>query len=191
MTCDNCDNCDGIGGKAVLSQLSQCVGGRMNRIPKKQAGPAMVTLPRASTEESDKAALARTALRPTVQAAIAAREVIGTTFGELDLNSLIDQLSQQVATTKRATWTAWKAMLTTQATTLDLLFNRLTRQAVMNVGSYAETVEIYLKVMALRAQSQARATARDVARDSLKYPKPVAFFQQLRQHCPRRAAGEQ
>ena len=101
--------------------------------------------------------------------------MIGTTFGELDLNSLIDQLSQQVATTKGGNLDRLEAMLTTQATTLDLLFNRLTRQAVMNVGSYAETVEIYLK-LALRAQSQARATAETL--HEMKYPKPVAFFQQ-------------
>jgi len=67
-----------------------------------------------------------------------------------------------------------EAMLVSQAQTLDLLFNKLTRQAVGNTGSYPETVALYLK-LALRAQSQCRAIAETL--HEMKYPKPVAFFQ--------------
>ena len=68
-----------------------------------------------------------------------------------------------------------EAMLVSQAQTLDLLFNKLTRQAVGNIGHYPETVALYMK-LALRAQSQCRAVAETL--HEMKHPRPVAFFQQ-------------
>jgi hypothetical protein len=68
-----------------------------------------------------------------------------------------------------------EAMLVSQAQTLDLLFNKLTRQAVQNIGHYPDTVSLYMK-LALRAQSQCRAVAETL--HEMKHPKPVAFFQQ-------------
>ena len=66
-------------------------------------------------------------------------------------------------------------MLVSQAHTLDLLFNKLTRQAAANIGHYPDTVAIYLK-LALRAQSQCRAVVETL--HEMKHPRPVAFFRQ-------------
>jgi hypothetical protein len=66
-------------------------------------------------------------------------------------------------------------MLATQAHTLDVLFNRMLRQAWNNVGHYPDTVDKYMR-LALRAQAQCRATAETL--NEMKNPKPVAFVHQ-------------
>ena len=67
-------------------------------------------------------------------------------------------------------------MLVTQSQTLDLLFNRLTRQATSNMSAgYLQATETYMK-LAFRAQSLCRANAE--ALHEMKNPRPVAFVQQ-------------
>ena len=127
------------------------------------------------TGETQEAALAKLVTRPTVQAAITANMLLGPQFKEQDLNELILALSNQVTTAHDGDLSRAEAMLVSQAQTLDLLFNKLTRQAVGNIGSYPDTVALYLK-LALRAQSQCRAVAETL--NEMKHPKPVAFFQQ-------------
>ena len=124
---------------------------------------------------SEAAALARTALRPTVQAGITATKLLAPSFPEPDLGELIKCLLENVAATAKGDLSRAEAMLVSQAQTLDLLFHKLTRQAVHNIGSYPETVALYMK-LALRAQSQCRAVAETL--HEMKYPRPVAFFQQ-------------
>lgn len=120
-------------------------------------------------------AIATTATKPTVQAAITATTLLSPHFNDTSLNELTNLLSEHVKQTQDGDLSLPEAMLVSQAQTLDLLFNRLTRQAVGNIGSYPETVGLYMK-LALRAQSQCRAVAE--ALHEMKYPKPVAFFQQ-------------
>jgi hypothetical protein len=127
------------------------------------------------TGESEAAALAKTALRPTVQAGITATKLLAPSFPEPDLGELIKCLLENVAAVAKGDLSRPEAMLVSQAQTLDLLFHKLTRQAVHNIGSYPETVALYMK-LALRAQSQCRAVVETL--HEMKYPKPVAFFQQ-------------
>ena len=66
-------------------------------------------------------------------------------------------------------------MLTTQAHTLDTVFNELARRACANLGEYVNAAERYMR-LAFKAQSQCRATIETLA--EIKHPKPVAFVQQ-------------
>ncbi len=120
-------------------------------------------------------ALATTALRPTVQAGITATKLLAPEFPEPDLQALVDTLMVHVKLVADGNLARPEAMLVSQAHTLDLLFNKLTRQAAANIGHYPDTVAIYLK-LALRAQSQCRAVAETL--HEMKNPRPVAFFQQ-------------
>ena len=110
-----------------------------------------------------------------MQAAITAQGIIGEFAGEtVNLGEFISTLHDQVNVTKDGDLSRTEAMLVTQSQTLDLLFNRLTRQAMMNVGQYSETAERYMK-LALRAQSQCRANAETL--HEMKHPRPVYFGQ--------------
>ena len=59
-------------------------------------------------------------------------------------------------------------MLTSQAIALDSIFNRLAVQAQASIGKHPKVVETYLR-LALKAQSQCRATAEALA--AIKSPK--------------------
>jgi len=116
-------------------------------------------------------ALARTALRPTVQAAVSVREY-GKNFGDLDLTSLVEALTEQTDMAIDGNMARAEAMLTTQAHTLDAIFNNLARRAALNMGEYLDATDMYLK-LALRAQSQCRSTWE--ALSAIKNP-PVAGY---------------
>ena len=67
-------------------------------------------------------------------------------------------------------------MLAIQAHTLDTMFNELARRSYANMGGgYLDAADRYMR-LALRAQSQCRATIETLA--EMKNPKPVAFVQQ-------------
>ncbi len=124
---------------------------------------------------SEAALVARNALRPTVQAGITATRLLAPSLPEPDLGELIKALLEQVTDASKGDLSRMEAMMVSQAQTLDLLFNTLTRRAVANIGEYKDAVETYLK-LALRAQSQCRAVAETL--HEMKHPRPVAFFQQ-------------
>src|SRR6188472_2187520 len=68
-------------------------------------------------------------------------------------------------------------MLVTQAHTLDLIFNNLTRRAVANMQEgYVPVAETYLR-LALKAQSQSRASIESLAQ--IKNP-PVIYARQAK-----------
>jgi hypothetical protein len=150
-----------------------------NRKPKTTNAPADSPSNRLEVQRepgaSDAAALAITALRPTVQAAITATNLLKPFFPEPDLGELVKELLGQVKASAQGDLSRAEAMLVSQAHTLDLLFNKLTRQAVANIGSYPDTVSLYMK-LALRAQSQCRAVAETL--HEMKHPRAVAFVQQ-------------
>ena len=103
--------------------------------------------------------LARSALRPTVQAAVTLKEY-DKNYGDLKLNHLISALVEQTEASCDGDMGRAEAMLTTQAHTLDAIFNNLARRAIN--AEYMENLEQYLK-LGLRAQSQCRATWEDLS----------------------------
>ena len=113
--------------------------------------------------------MARTALRPTVQAAMTISEYCKG-LGNLDLLSLTDALSEQTGLAINGNLQRGEAMLTTQAHSLDAIFNNLAQRAIN--AEYVNMLEQYLR-LALRAQSQCRATWESLA--MIKSP-PVAGY---------------
>lgn len=115
--------------------------------------------------------LARTALRPTVQAGATIRDY-GKAFGEVSLSGLVDELVRQCDLANGGDLTRAEAILIAQAHTLDAVFNSLARRA-QRVELMSQ-FESYLR-LGLKAQAQCRATLETLA--AIKNP-PVAFVRQ-------------
>jgi hypothetical protein len=135
--------------------------------------------------ESTAEALARTALRPTVQAALTLMDY-NKGFGELAINTLVTDLRQQCEMASKGDLNRAEALLTAQAHTLDAIFNHLARKALH--ADYLSQYETYLR-LGLKAQSQCRATLETLA--AIKNPRPVAFVQQANiAHGPQQVNNE-
>jgi len=103
---------------------------------------------------------ARAALRPAVNAAIAVTAVHKTTMPDLDINELVNELSDQTLKVNGGDLGRVEAVLTAQLHVLDGMFATLLRRALAQ-----DTLPQYESHMkfALRAQAQARATAEALA----------------------------
>jgi hypothetical protein len=145
----------------------------MSKAKSKLPDPSNVLPVTPSDGESQAATVARTMTRPSVQAAMTARAVIGKEVaGEnLNLGELIKTLLTQTQLARDGDLSRTEGMLVSQAHTLDLLFNKLTRNAMDNMeAGYLSATEIYMK-LAMRAQSQCRAVAETL--HEMKHPRPV------------------
>lgn len=140
-----------------------------NRPKSKKRRPANRVDVTQKREEDEATGIARLVLRPTVQAALTLKEY-GRSYGDLDLSGLIDTLTEQTRASSDGDLKRAEAMLTTQAHTLDAIFNNLARRAIN--AEYMDNLDRYLK-LALRAQSQCRATWEALA--TIKNP-PVAGY---------------
>ena len=141
------------------------------RKPAKKRDPNQIIA--AGKPNEDKAvAIARTVLRPTVQAAVTLREY-GKSYGDLELSGLIDALTAQTKAVTDGDLGRGEAMLAVQAHTLDAVFNNLARRAIN--AEYMDNLDRYLK-LALRAQSQCRATWETLA--TMKNPPMIGYVRQ-------------
>jgi len=122
--------------------------------------------------EDEGLVIARTVLRPTVQAAATLRE-FGKSFGDLELPGLIEALTTQTEAVNEGDLGRGEAMLAAQAHTLDAIFNNLARRAINS--EYLEKLSTYLK-LALRAQAQCRATWESLA--AIKNPPVMGYVRQ-------------
>ena len=123
--------------------------------------------------ETDERAMARTVLRPTVNNAATIKEIASRDFGAVGLTGLVDELSAQCSAVSRGEMGRPEALLTTQAQTLDALFNHLTRLAYRNWDNL--NVAERLLRLAFKAQTQSRATVETVG--NIKNP-PTFIAQQ-------------
>lgn len=111
--------------------------------------------------ESMEAAVARTLTRPDVQAASTIMALQGG--GMLEINSLVQELSDQVEAVNGGNLRRTEGMLISQAHTLDELFNSLARRSHRNMeAGHIQSAETYLR-LALKAQTQCRATLETLA----------------------------
>jgi hypothetical protein len=122
--------------------------------------------------EDEATVLGRTVLRPTVQAAVTLKEY-DKSYGDLDLNGLIVALTEQTEASNDGDLRRAEAMLTTQAHTLDAIFNNLATRAIK--AEYMKNLDTYLK-LALRAQSQCRATWETLS--AIKNPPVMGYVRQ-------------
>ncbi len=100
--------------------------------------------------------LARAALHPSVNAAIAVTAVHKTAMPDLDINELVNELTDQARNVSDGNMARVEAVLTTQLHTLDAMFSALLQRALAQ--NTLQQYEAHMR-FALRAQSQARATA--------------------------------
>ena len=140
--------------------------------PNKEDPKALQVTQQPTEARSD--ALAHASLRPTVQAALTLMDY-NKGFGELSVNTLVDDLGKQCELASDGDLKRTEAMLTAQAHTLDAIFNSLARRAALNMGEYVNAAEIYMR-LALKAQAQCRATLETLA--AIKNPQSVAFVRQ-------------
>ena len=110
--------------------------------------------------ETSEQGIARIALDPKLRAATAILSVkgMGFTNEDLDINALIEELNKQTEQVKKKDLSRSEEMLTAQAHTLDLLFNKLVINANRNMSEgFLEATDTYFK-LAMKAQTQCRTT---------------------------------
>jgi hypothetical protein len=139
--------------------------------PKKQ--PRNVVRVQAAPGDNPDAATARALTKPETQAAVALTLFQGENY---EVNSLIAELERQTSKVHSGDLSRAESMLVSQAHTLEEVFSAFVRRAQVNfAGSYFDAGERYMR-LALKAQSQCRATLESLA--EIKNPRPVAFVRQ-------------
>ena len=138
------------------------------RKPSKKSNPNAINA-KGHPSNDDALVIGRTVLRPTVQAAVTL-QAYDKSYGDLDLKGLLAALSEQTKASNDGDLRRAEAMLTTQAHTLDAIFNNLATRAIK--AEYMKNLDAYLK-LGLRAQSQCRATWETLS--AIKNP-PVAGY---------------
>jgi hypothetical protein len=118
--------------------------------------------------------LARTVLRPSVQAALTTQRY-SRRFGDLDPTALDAELSAQISAINGGDMHRAEGMLVAQAHTLEAIFHELVKVASDNLGTNLGGAETCLR-LGLKAQAQCRATLETLA--ALKNPPSVAFVRQ-------------
>lgn len=107
-------------------------------------------------------------------------------FGELSLMDCIHTLKAKAHEVNNGNIGELERMLTAQAVSLDTIFSSMALRAKMNLGQYPDAVNKYMN-LALRAQSQCRATVETLA--EIKNPRPYiqnnkAHYQQVNNGVP-------
>lgn len=138
---------------------------------KKKPAPKVLNYPTEKVEGMTKEkAMTKVALDPAAKAMALTRSfVTGVDEGSLHPTELLTELMIIGNKARNGDLGGIEAMLAAQAYSLDALFCNLALRAKSNMGQYPKTAEIYMK-MALRAQSQCRATAETLA--VMKNPQP-------------------
>jgi hypothetical protein len=105
--------------------------------------------------------LANIALSPEFKAAITSK-AYSPAIGEQDLAALLQRLGEMSSRVASSDTKDVESMMAAQALTLDSIFHKFALQAERNIGQYPKAVDTYLR-LALKAQSQCRATAATLA----------------------------
>jgi len=125
-------------------------------------------------EKSQEAFLAGLTVSPHVNAMMTVKAYALGVFKDVAVSELCVELKDQIAAVRSGNLERAEAMLVAQAHSLDAIFTNLAQRAALNAGEYIGACETYLK-LALRAQSQCRATVETLA--AIKNP-PVVFAKQ-------------
>jgi hypothetical protein len=121
-----------------------------------------VTLPSESVSgHTEQEKLANLGLTPEFKAAVTAH-AYAPLIGEQDLATVFQRVGELSARSVKESSKDLEFMLSSQAIALDSIFNRLAVQAQASIGKHPKVVDTYLR-LALKAQSQCRATAEALA----------------------------
>jgi hypothetical protein len=123
------------------------------------------------TDKAKTEQIAKVTLMPCTNAAAVVAEY-AKTFGEQDVQALMEQLRLHMNNVNNGNLQHCEAMLVGQAHALQSIFMNLARRAVNQ--EYLKQYEMYLR-MALKAQNQSRMTLETLAK--IKNP-PVIFAKQ-------------
>lgn len=94
--------------------------------------------------------------------ATTAMDFAKASFGELSLTEMVAALKEQTGRVTGGDMAGVEQMLAAQMLTMNVMFSELSRRAALNMGTYLDPTEKYLR-LALKAQSQCRATAETLA----------------------------
>jgi hypothetical protein len=120
--------------------------------------------------------MAQTVLRPSVQAGMTMQSLSTLKDSEdVTLTALVEEVRTQCDKANGGDLRRAEAMLMTQAHTLDAIFGECACRSALNMGTYLNTAETYMR-LGLKAQSQCRATLETLA--AIKSPAAVAFVRQ-------------
>ena len=125
-------------------------------------------------EQTSEQALARAALRPSINGASVMKVYQGNIVGkDADLSELVQGLTDSCKRVNDGDLSTLEAMLASQATALQSIFTSLARRAQSQ--EYQKNLEAFLG-LALKAQAQSRATISALV--DLKYPRQATFVKQ-------------
>ena len=119
---------------------------------------------------------AKFATSPQLAGAVVQREFCITSKESTDLTALTTLLTETCREIVDGSSDRSLRILTAQAEALNAIFVKLATQAALNMGDYIGATEAYMR-MALRAQSQSRATLEAISR--IQNPKLASFVGQL------------
>lgn len=125
-------------------------------------------------DETVDQALARAMVRGTVANALTVVDYSRAKHEGLSLTDIAHALMDQGEAVNRGDLASLERMLNGQAVALNAIFTELARRAALNMGEYLDATDRFLR-LALKAQSQARATVETLA--AIKNP-PVVFARQ-------------
>jgi hypothetical protein len=129
--------------------------------------------PRAADDVERSGSVAQAFLDPAASAAALLSETTGIKDAELSAQELARELRRQCALIRAGDTSRLDDFLLAQAHSLDVMFCALTARATHNMGEHLHAAEVYLK-LALRAQSQARATVETLA--MIRNPQPTTVI---------------
>ncbi|MBH1944982.1 hypothetical protein I5L01_12200 [Erythrobacter sp. YJ-T3-07] len=107
--------------------------------------------------KSDESSLADVALDPAAHALCLAEPFNRGSFGKRGTTESYSVLLEHIEAAKAGDLSHYRAMLASQAISLDSMFLELSRRAACNMGEYLGATETYIR-LALKAQAQSRAT---------------------------------
>ena len=132
--------------------------------------PEVVSYPAKDEEGITKdQVMAIAALDPSVKAMALTRAFLCIEADSLNSGEVLNELMKIGRKARDGDLGGIEAMLAAQAYSLDAIFGSLALRAKANMGEYTKSAELYMK-LALRAQSQCRATAETLA--LMKNPLP-------------------
>lgn len=124
--------------------------------------------------ETDDQAVAGMMVRGTVASASTVIDYSRTQHAGLSLTDITQALKDQGEALNRGDLASLERMLNGQAVALNAMFTELARRGALNMGEHLDAMDRYVR-LALKAQSQARATVETLA--AIKNP-PVVFARQ-------------
>jgi hypothetical protein len=150
------------------------------QVNKAASSPDMLRITHKAGMSSD-AQLAELTVDGIANNAVMVRSFSKQMMGDTDLTSCFDALSEKAQQVANGDLSGLERLLTAQAYALDKMFNELARRAALNMGEHLDATDRYMR-LALKAQSQSRATAESLA--NIKNPSIVYAKQANIAHGP-------